>query len=73
MAKKGVKVKELSRELGVTSRELMERCRASGILAQNSITKLPEPTVRTIRAWYATSEPSSASGDGRSDDTVSPV
>ena len=53
MARKGTKVKELARELGVTSRQLVERCRAEGFPVQNSITKLHPELERTIRGWFA--------------------
>ncbi len=52
MAKKGVKVKELARELGVTSRELITRCRAEGLFVQNSITRLDADQVTRIRSWF---------------------
>ncbi len=53
MAKKGVKVKELAHELGLTSRQLLDRCRAEGFPIQNSITKLNPDLERTIRGWFA--------------------
>ncbi len=53
MAKKGVKVKELAVELGVTSRQLIDRCRAEGLFVQNSITKLPADKERLVRSWFA--------------------
>ena len=52
MAKKGIKIKELARELGVTSRDLIDRCRAEGLTIQNSITKLDINTERRVRAWF---------------------
>lgn len=52
MARKGISVKELARELGLTSRSLIDRCRAEGIAVQNSITKLDRTAERTVRAWY---------------------
>lgn len=53
MARKGVKLKELAHELGLTSRQLIERCRAEGLPVQNSITKLPPDQERRIRTWFA--------------------
>jgi hypothetical protein len=53
MAKKGIKVKDLARELGVTSRELIERCRAEGLAVQNSITKLNVECERRARGWFS--------------------
>ncbi len=52
MAKKGIKIKELARELAVTSRELIDRCRVEGLTIQNSITKLDTDTERRVRAWF---------------------
>lgn len=53
MAKKGIKVKELAHDLGVTSRQLIDRCRAEGIPIQNSITKLNAELERMVRSWFA--------------------
>ena len=55
MAKKEIRIKELARELGVTSRHLINRCRAEGIPAQNSITKVSIEHERIIRGWFDTS------------------
>lgn len=52
MARKGIKVKQLAQELGITSRYLIDRCRAEGITVQNSITRLSPQLERTIRAWF---------------------
>ncbi len=52
MAKKGIKVKEIAAELGVTSRVLIDRCRAAGMVVQNSITKLSVEQARTVREWF---------------------
>lgn len=52
MAKKGIKVKDIARELGLTSRQLIDRCRAEGIEVQNSITKLNPESERTVRSWF---------------------
>jgi len=61
MGKKGIKVKDLARELGVTSRELIERCRAEGVVAQNSITKLDRDMELRVRGWFGLSFPARAS------------
>ena len=53
MAKKGIKVKDLAQELGITSRQLIDRCRAEGFPIQNSITKLNPELERTVRSWFA--------------------
>ena len=50
--KKGIKVKDLAKELGVTSRELIDRCRAEGVFVQNSITKLDRFRERKVRGWF---------------------
>jgi len=52
VAKKGIKVKDIARELGLTSRQLIDRCRAEGIHVQNSITKLNPESERTVRSWF---------------------
>ncbi len=53
MAKNHVKVKDLARELGVTSRDIIDRCRTEGIPVQNSITKLAPDKVRLVRSWFS--------------------
>jgi len=53
MAKKGVSVKQLARELGLTSRQVIDRCRAEGLAVQNSITKLDREDERRVRTWFA--------------------
>jgi hypothetical protein len=53
MAKKGIKLADLAKELGVTSRVLIDRCRGEGLAVQNSITKLPPAAERAIRSWFA--------------------
>lgn len=53
MAKKGIKVKDLAAELGVTSRQLIDRCRSAGVPAQNSITRFPPHVERLVRSWFA--------------------
>lgn len=52
MAKKGMKIKELATEFGVTSRQLIDRCRAEGMQVQNSITKLTPREVGRVRTWF---------------------
>lgn len=66
MGEKGVKIKELARELGVTSRVLIDRCRAEGVPAQNSITRLSPQDVRRIRQIFAQPTPQE-SGSGYQD------
>lgn len=56
MPKKGVKIKELAQELGVTSRVLIDKCREAGIPAQNSITKLSETHAASARALFKPAE-----------------
>jgi len=48
-----IKIKTLAEELGVTSRAVIERCRAAGVPAQNSITKLTHKQAALVRAWFA--------------------
>jgi hypothetical protein len=52
MAKRGVKVRDLARELGVTTRRVIDRCRAEGYHVQNGITKLSPDLERAVRAWF---------------------
>ncbi len=49
---KGVKVKELAVELRVTSRVIIDRCRAEGWTVQNSITRLDPQRADTVRRWF---------------------
>lgn len=53
MAKKGIKVQDLARDLGLTSRQLVDRCRDEGLSVQNSITKLKTEHERLVRSWFA--------------------
>ena len=58
MAKKGTKIKDLARELRVTSRALIDRCRELEIGAQNSITKLnPRDEARLRENFSKVAEP----------------
>jgi hypothetical protein len=52
MPKMGIKVKTLAKELGVTSRAIIDRCRAEGIPVQNSLTKLDRATEQSVRKWF---------------------
>jgi hypothetical protein len=52
MANNGIKIKDLARELGITPRELIDRCRAEGFFVQNGITKAKIELERRIREWY---------------------
>lgn len=58
MAKKGVKIKDLARELGVNSRTLLDRCRVAGWAVQNSVTKLTSDQVRQATDWFPKPSPS---------------
>ena len=53
MGKRGIKVRDLSTELGVTSRQVIDRCRAEGIAVQNSITRLSPDIEKAVRSWFA--------------------
>lgn len=61
VSKKGIKVKELAGELGVTSRTIIDRCREGGLSVQNSVSRLDRGAERTVRAWFevATDGPAS--------------
>ncbi|MEK6677482.1 MAG: translation initiation factor IF-2 N-terminal domain-containing protein [Planctomycetota bacterium] len=66
MAKKGIKVQDLAKELGVTSRRLIDRCREEGLAVQNSITKIELHQAEVVRKWFSTVESSDSereSGD----------
>lgn len=52
MAKKGIKIEDLARELGLTSRQLITRCREGGLPVQNSVTKLNHQSERQVRGWF---------------------
>lgn len=68
MAKKGIKIKDLAVELGLTSRQLIDRCRAEGLFVQNSITRLGPDKERLVRSWFEGDE---ASRNGK-DNTEKP-
>ena len=53
MPKRGPKVRELAQDLGVTSRELIDRCRAEGLKLQNSITRIKPELVPVVRGWLS--------------------
>jgi hypothetical protein len=50
--RKGLKVKELAVEVGVTARELLARCRAEGMALQNSVTRLTGEQEEIVRGWF---------------------
>lgn len=52
MPKNGIKIKELAKEIGITSRQLLNRCRIEGIPVQNSITRLKPDIEKQIRSWF---------------------
>ena len=51
-ANKKVKIKDLAKELGVTSRRIINHCRHEGWPVQNSLTKLDPALERAIRASF---------------------
>ena len=53
MPKKGIKIKELAKEFGMTAKRLLLRCREEGLEVQNSITKLSPQDERLVRTWFA--------------------
>ena len=57
MARETANIKRLAKELGLTSRQLLDRCRAEGLPIQNSITKLRDDQARRVRSWFEPSEP----------------
>lgn len=56
----GIKIKELARQLGVTSRQLIDRCRENGIHAQNSITRIDPRDLPRVRALFVADTPGEA-------------
>ena len=48
-----IKIRELSRELGVTSRAVVDHCREVGLPVQNSISKLTMGQADQIRVAFA--------------------
>ena len=56
MAKNWTKVKDLARELGITSRRIIDRCHTEGFPVQNSVTRLRPELERSVRKWFATGD-----------------
>ncbi len=56
MSKQWVKVKELSRDLGVTSHAIIDRCRSAGHTVQNSVSRLAPEVEREVRYWFDETE-----------------
>ena len=56
MAEKSANLKRLAKELGLTSRQLLDRCRAEGLSIQNSVTKLSDDQARRVRSWFEPAE-----------------
>ena len=52
MAAERLKVKALAKELGVTSRAVIDRCRAEGFPVQNSISRLEPSLAEAVRTWF---------------------
>ena len=52
MPNKSIKVKDLARELGTTSRNLVDSCRELGWTVQNSITRLTSQQAEQIRTRF---------------------
>jgi len=61
----GINIKDLARELSVTSRQLIDRCRAEGIPVQNSITKLSPEVADRVRNWFREQPPLPDAGKAR--------
>jgi hypothetical protein len=70
MAAKGIKVKDLAKELGVSSRRVIDRCRAEGLSVQNSVTRLAPDKIRQVRSWFS-DKPRSDSPDRKDRGAVS--
>ena len=54
-----MKIKELASEIGLTSKQLIDRCNAAGLPVQNSVTKLRPDQVLLVRSWFRRSAESS--------------
>jgi hypothetical protein len=52
MPSRGSKIKELAKDLGVSAKLLVERCRAEGIVVQNSVSRLTAQEERVVRSWF---------------------
>lgn len=52
MAKRGWKIRELAKEIGVTSRVVIDRCRQEGVPVQNSATRLDPMLSNLVRSWF---------------------
>ncbi|MFQ5590892.1 MAG: hypothetical protein ACE5HE_07005 [Phycisphaerae bacterium] len=52
MARTKIRIKDLAAEFGVTSRQVIDRCRAEGLSVQNSISRLPRDQERLVRSWF---------------------
>lgn len=57
-----VKIRELARELGVTSRRVIDWCRTEGIPAQNSIARLNPDAALRVREHFGSVEPTENGG-----------
>ncbi len=67
---KGIRVNQLAKELGVTSKEILEKCRAEGLgdKVQNHMAVLALGLAETVREWF-----SSDHGGGTAVETAPPV
>ena len=54
------RVHELAKEIGVTSKSIIDKCRAEGIELKNHMAPLTAGLEATIREWFSTGEPSTA-------------
>jgi translation initiation factor IF-2 len=50
---KGIRVNQLAKELGVASKDILEKCRAEGVEIPNHMTVLSVGLSETVREWFA--------------------
>ena len=70
---KGIRVNQLAKELGVTSKEILEKCRAEGLADKvpNHMSVLSLGLSETVREWFAGH--TSDGGGGTAVETAPPV
>jgi translation initiation factor IF-2 len=71
---KGIRVNQLAKELGVTSKDILDKCRAEGLgdKVPNHMSVLSIGLSETVREWFS-SVAGSAGGGGTAVETAAPV
>jgi hypothetical protein len=52
MLLRGSKVKEIAKDVGVSAKTLVARCRVEGMAVQNSVSRLTRAQEETVRSWF---------------------